>query len=105
MSRHHHLYNTARWRRARAAYLRDNPSCTLCAQAGRTTLATVVDHVDPHRGDLEIFWDSTRWQALCQTCHSAAKQSAEKTGKPIRGCNVDGLPLDPKHPWNRSHEG
>ena len=31
--------------------------------------ATVVDHRKPHRGDPVTFWDTTRWQSLCKSCH------------------------------------
>lgn len=100
MSQYHHLYNNTRWRTARAAYLAEHPTCAYCAQAGRVAAATVVDHAIPHRGDLELFWDSRNWVACCKPCHDGAKQSAEKSGKPIRGCDVNGNPLDPAHPWN-----
>jgi 5-methylcytosine-specific restriction protein A len=33
------------------------------------TPATAVDHIQPHRGDYELFWDSDNWQPLCATCH------------------------------------
>ena len=95
------LYNTARWRRERAAYLRAHPYCRMCEAQGRTSLATVVDHIKPHRGDEKLFWDSANnWQGLCVTDHSAAKQEQEKSGT-IRGCDVHGMPLDPAHPWNQ----
>jgi 5-methylcytosine-specific restriction endonuclease McrA len=44
------------------------------------TLATVVDHVEPHRGDQERFWDERNWQALCASCHSSDKQREEAAG-------------------------
>ena len=94
------LYDTARWRRERRAYLQANPLCRYCEQQGRTELATVVDHKTPHKGDEALFWDKTNWQGLCATDHSAAKQQLEKSGT-IRGCDVDGMPLDPGHHWNR----
>jgi hypothetical protein len=40
-------YGTARWQAARLAQLRRCPCCVLCAQAGRTTAATVCDHKQP----------------------------------------------------------
>ena len=96
------LYDLRRWRRESRAYLRAHPLCVMCEALGRTTLATVVDHIEPHGGDLELFWDSAgNWQGLCATDHSAAKQSEDQTGR-IRGCDVDGVPLDPAHPWNRA---
>lgn len=90
-----------RWRKARARFLQDNPLCRLCAEIGRATPATVVDHVEPHRGDAARFWSASNWQALCKTCHDAIKQTAERSGH-LRGSNAQGLPLDPKHHWNRS---
>ncbi len=66
---------------------------------GRTTLATVVDHVTPHHGDEALFFDQANWQPQCKTDHDAAKQEQERTGR-IRGCDVHGRPLDPAHPWN-----
>lgn len=60
----------ARWQRARASYLSHHPMCAHCLQTGRTTLAVVVDHVLPHRGDHDLFWASGNWQSLCITCHN-----------------------------------
>ena len=95
------LYNTARWKRERVAFLRAHPLCRMCEAVGRTTLATVVDHIIPQKGNPELFWDSEKnWQALCKTDHDAAKAELERTGR-IRGCDVHGRPLDPAHPWNR----
>ncbi len=31
--------------------------------------ATVVDHIRPHKGNQELFWDVTNWGALCKRCH------------------------------------
>lgn len=32
-------------------------------------MATVVDHIIPHKGDYERFWDRSGWQSLCKRCH------------------------------------
>ena len=61
----------ARWRRARRRYLARHPLCVRCAAAERVEPATVVDHVVPHRGDRELFWDEANWAALCKPCHDA----------------------------------
>jgi 5-methylcytosine-specific restriction protein A len=29
----------------------------------------VVDHIVPHRGREQLFWDESNWQALCKACH------------------------------------
>ncbi|BAP88858.1 transglycosylase [Burkholderiales bacterium GJ-E10] len=61
----------ARWRKARASYLSRHPLCAECERLGRLTAATVVDHIVPHRGNRELFWDERNWQALCKPCHDA----------------------------------
>lgn len=92
-------YN-ARWRRERKIYLSSNPLCVLHLSKGRTVPATVVDHIEPHKGDDELFWDQDNWAALCQACHNAHKQRLEKSGM-VMGCNVNGAPDDPSHPWHK----
>lgn len=110
------LYKTARWRKARLAHLQCEPLCRLCRQRGvlndGSLKATgepqpdlrrrflVVDHVVPHRGDLDLFWDRTNWQTLCPDHHDIVKQREELRGfSNARG--PDGWPLDPAHPANR----
>ncbi|MGA9851855.1 MAG: HNH endonuclease [Gammaproteobacteria bacterium] len=41
-----------------------------CEKNGKTMLASVVDHIVPHRGNTTIFWDRTNWQSLCRRCHN-----------------------------------
>lgn len=60
-----------RWRQARAQWLADHPLCDDCERQGRTTVATVVDHRVPHRGDRVLFWDRANWQSLCMRCHNS----------------------------------
>lgn len=98
MSQYTHLYNSTRWRKLRAAQLSAHPLCKMCEDQGRTTSATVADHVEPHKGDLELFWRG-ELQSLCSECHSSSKQSIERGGRAM-GCDVNGLPLDSKHFWN-----
>ncbi len=93
------LYDTQRWKRDRRAFLTRNPLCRMCEAVGRTELATVVDHITPHKGDPVLFFDQSNWQPLCKTDHDAAKAEQENTGR-IRGCDVNGMPLDPNHPWH-----
>ncbi|MBI9080845.1 MAG: HNH endonuclease [Pseudodesulfovibrio sp.] len=66
----------SKWRKAREGYLRKHPLCVECEKQGKPkTKATVVDHIIPHRGDKEKFWDSSNWQPLCKSCHD------RKTGR------------------------
>lgn len=63
------LYDTARWKRLRRAVLADEPLCRQCAQDGQTTLATVIDHIQPHRGDDTLAYDRANLQPLCARHH------------------------------------
>ena len=66
------------WDKARAAHLREHPGCAMCEREGRYTSATVVDHIAPHRGDPNLFWNTTNWQSLCKPHHDSDKQRAER---------------------------
>lgn len=92
-----------KWQKARAAYLKKHPLCVRCQQLGRTTAASVVDHIIPHRNDKALFWDKNNWQSLCKHCHDSYKQRLEKSGT-VQGCDLDGVPIDPNHHWNK-HKG
>jgi 5-methylcytosine-specific restriction protein A len=50
-------------------FIKANPLCIECNKAGIVTAATDVDHIIPHRGNMELFWDSDNWQALCKRHH------------------------------------
>ncbi len=58
-----------RWRAFRLSYLADNPMCVRCAERGLVVEATVVDHITPHKGDQEAFWNGP-FAALCAVCHN-----------------------------------
>lgn len=58
-----------RWRKARALFLKDNPLCLHCQEEGVVELASVVDHIKPHKGDMKLFWDFNNWQPLCKKHH------------------------------------
>jgi len=62
----HHLYNNRRWRAASRSFLGDNP---VCAWEGCERPAEVTDHITPHAGDQELFWDYDNWQGLCKSHH------------------------------------
>jgi len=67
-SRHARGY-TNTWAKASAQYLRSHPLCVRCLDAGLTTASQVTDHIIPHKGDDELFWNEDNWQALCKPCH------------------------------------
>ncbi len=62
------------WQKAREGHLANSPLCVMCERDGRVTLATVVDHSIPHRGDMKLFWDTSKWQSLCKQHHDSEAQ-------------------------------
>jgi len=81
-----------RWQRERLLFLAQHPLCLMCEVEGRVTAATVVDHITPHKGDYDLMWDASNWQALCPTHHNSDKQRIDKGGKPKTRIGVDGWP-------------
>jgi len=62
--------------------------------------ATICDHVIPHRGDRDLFWNGET-QSLCAPCHDAIKQSEERGSDAYSSItDAQGFPLDPRHPQN-----
>jgi 5-methylcytosine-specific restriction protein A len=66
-----------RWQQARARFLERNPLCLVCKAKGIVEGATVVDHVEPHRGSQERFWNEANWQPLCKPHHDEKTQRGE----------------------------
>lgn len=96
-------YHLAAWKGPkgrRRVQLQAEPLCRFCEAAGRITEATIADHVTPHRGDAELFWNGAL-QSLCVHCHNQAKQMVEARGYHDM-CDAAGYPLDPKHPANKN---
>ena len=67
-------YKTARWLALRRLQLSAQPLCQACLPQ-QVTPASHVDHVIPHRGDLERFYDAANLQSLCPSCHSRKTQA------------------------------
>ncbi len=59
-----------KWQKLRQHFLMMNPLCHDCEAEGRVVAANVVDHIKPHKGDLEIFWDYDNLRALCSSHHN-----------------------------------
>lgn len=89
---HDHLYDTQRWKRRAALQMQiDKRLCRLCLAKGVWTVAEVVDHIEPHGGDLRKFYEG-ELQALCRPCH--ARKTATEQGTKLRtAIGVDGWPI------------
>lgn len=67
----------SKWRKRRAAFLKEHPLCEECLKRGLLVKATDVDHIIPHRGNQKLMWDQNNWQALCHACHSRKTASED----------------------------
>jgi 5-methylcytosine-specific restriction protein A len=81
-----------RWRKRRADQIRRYPFCKTCLELGVYTVATVADHIEPHRGDPVKFWHGAL-QSLCKPHHDRDKQ-LEEHGRPLLGVDEDGWPIE-----------
>lgn len=96
----HEMYNLWAWRGPkglRKRRLAEEPLCRECLKNGAwldvvdeatgevmrvfvpvLTAATEVDHIEPHKGDIEKFleWDNTA--SLCKSCHSRKTMSEQR---------------------------
>lgn len=103
------IYNTARWKRLRAAKLAESPACELCP-GWRLRRASHVDHrVAINAGGDP--WALSNLQSVCPHCHSAktARQDGgfghrRRDDATMGGCDLDGRPLDGGHWWNDSEK-
>lgn len=87
--------NGAAWQALRKSVLVREPLCRECTRIGLTVLATDVDHRDGNPGNNA----AVNMNPLCHSHHS--QKTARDHGKHVSyGCDLNGWPLDPAHPWN-----
>ncbi|MFG6083908.1 HNH endonuclease [Paracoccus litorisediminis] len=74
-------YKTAEWQRLRWSCI--SAALFTCARCHRVedSPALVADHVVPHRGARDLFFDPANLQCLCKACHDGAKQREERQGR------------------------
>lgn len=82
-------YKTAAWARLRKKQLAREPLCRFCRSKGVITQADTVDHIVPHKGNMDLFFSLENLQSLDKACHSSAKQRLEKSGE--FGCDENGI--------------
>ena len=69
-------YRSARWRRLRGAQLARAPFCPCGARA------TTVDHIIPHQGREEFFFNEDNLQSMCWKCHARKSRADRNTANP-----------------------
>lgn len=66
------FYDSAAWRRLRAAILAEWPLCRRCPE-GRPTPAVEVHHREPRHARPDLALDPDNLEGLCRTCHRKAR--------------------------------
>lgn len=92
------------WRKVRAYKIKLNPFCERCFKLGKIVpiqIKTdgnfgVVHHKKPVEQFPELRLLIDNLESLCWRCHEI-----EHGRLSISGCGLDGMPLDPKHVWNK----
>lgn len=64
----------------------------MCLEDEHVEVATVADHVIPHKGDERLFFDPTNLQSLCAHHHNRDKALMEG-GKNVIRFTPDGWPI------------
>lgn len=93
------FYLTPLWRALRRACLeRDGNKCTVAGCNGTERLT--ADHIIPRRkGGADAL---SNLRTLCQPCHSRITRKGNIGDVSAKGCDAQGRPLDPDHPWHKS---
>lgn len=99
-------YSTARWQRLRRLKLNASPVCEPCHKRGVLRVATVVDHITAVAAGGDPFPPLDGLMAMCPSCHSLKTNAKDNPhafggggGIAFPGCDTDGLPVDPSHPF------
>ena len=87
--------------RERKRLFNEQPLCVECKKHGRVSVSTVRDHIVPLSEGGEDTPENT--QALCEKCHDrkTKAEAAKGRGGALKGCDVDGVPVDNGHHWNK----
>lgn len=91
--------NSTAWKKLRAQVLAEEPLCRWCLARGLYVASTDVDHIKDSREDYSDDSRRENLTGLCHECHSL--KTARDMGKSVYlGCDLNGMPIDPTHPWN-----
>jgi 5-methylcytosine-specific restriction endonuclease McrA len=90
-------YDKRAWRRLSQHKLQQQPLCEACLRAGRIEPAVHVDHIIDLNDGGDLLPALEGLMSLCLSCHSLKTA----TGNAFKGCDINGMPLDPAHPWFR----
>ena len=115
---HRAWYRTARWQKLRQVILlRDGFTCQMSGaplrggrsdKTGSILRPAVIDHLMPHNGQADLFWDPDNLWAISADMHDTVCQAIEAklTGEAARAAKIahrvvgiDGYPTRPAGRW------
>lgn len=112
--RTHPFYGGTAWKAVRVEALkRDGYRCVVCNRSVAGKGQSRVDHILPRSDYPHLSLDVNNLRTLCAEHDSHAHREKGRRGGGggereerfvIKGCDVDGKPLDPSHPWNKDEE-
>ncbi len=98
---YHELYDY-KWSKASKTHLNQYPLCIECSLDDKLTPATLVDHITPHAGNKQLFWDRDNWQGLCAPCHGRKSYKESIVGYKTQVTFITGPPSSGKTTWVKS---
>jgi 5-methylcytosine-specific restriction protein A len=78
------------WQQYSKHYLMEHPLCALCAKKAPPVIkaSECIDHIIPHRGDYNLFWNRNNHQPACLECNSVKAATEEGAfGNPSKKSN------------------
>ena len=95
-----HVYNSAAWQRLRRLKLNMTPYCEVCWRVQKMEPAVVVDHLVAISSGGPAYPGYDGLMSLC-TRHHNEKTRQEQLKQPhvVKGCGLDGQPIDRAHPF------
>jgi 5-methylcytosine-specific restriction protein A len=97
----HAFRRTREWRdRIRRTILLRDPFCVVCLASGRHTPSTDVDHIRRPMGNPHLQRSPDNLRGICASCHARKTRDEERPYH--KAVDIDGYPLDKRHPCYRS---
>ena len=92
------FHGSYRWKKARRiARIIAAQHCQRCGRFLPEPGALHIHHRMKVADHPAVALEPLNYECLCPSCHNIVEP---RTGTPRLGCDVDGNPLDPAHPWN-----
>src|SRR5580765_618850 len=104
------FYDKVAWRRLRKRIVaRDGYRCVVCHAYVGGVGAARVDHITTIQAAPSRALDPTNLRTLCAACDNQGHSEKgyrikdSRIDRIVRGCDEQGMPLDPKHQWLTSN--